>query len=183
MSNSADDFLDSIYNKDKIDAFKATALVNYEHRTLKKIMTMLGIGGKIKELEYATKDLTGKAGINVAQFNEVFQTLPFYLALRQIGYVYQTSVVDLFNKFRSLRIVEEWVNAYEESPKDKPVAMVFDFPGVKGTQLVCHTAREEGSNYNGLKILHTVSKDGLILCIEQLEPFLTEQARNWTPDI
>lgn len=175
MADNADSFLDNVFNQDKIDDFKQEAGMAYEHRVLKVVMLKLGLAEHIKPMEYATKDLTGKARISVIQFNEMFQTLPVYITLKQIGYVYHTTVPDLFNKFTDMKIIDAWVSAYEETDKRKPMALIFDFPGVKGAKLVCHNSLAQlRDDDNETRIVRYIGKGAKrqLLCIERLDPFL-----------
>jgi hypothetical protein len=181
IHSDMDNALDDIYSADKTNKWRFDIQRAYEQQIVKKLMQTLGFTTEINEFLKDIKQTTGeKPYLSVAYFNSQYPSFPVWLVPRKIGYMYQVTLKDLFNKFSSSKLATAWIDAYDEQPKDKPTALVFDVLGVKGKQLVCHNYGFDTAPTSETHILHRLKgEDNHLLCITRFESFLDDLSRTW----
>lgn len=179
----ADDALKQIYDPQAIAEFKAKAENAYEERVIKKLLAHVGLAEQAKTLAFRAKEKTGKARVSFEWFYDEHPDFPVYLKMRKLGFVYQVTVKELFNKFSSTPMYKAWEEFLYEVPVDnKPVGLVFDWPGVSGTKMVLHNwdiAATSGLDDGHLRLIKSVRKGGRLVCLEQFEPFLDNAMSVW----
>ena len=121
-----DGALDAIYNEHLINAQKGAANDAFETRVLKAMMLKVGLEDRIRPMLDETRQATGNSRISFAQFYEHYPDFPVWLKMHLIGYVHELHLRDLFNKFASLKFLNAWSEATDETPDNKPTALVLD---------------------------------------------------------
>lgn len=184
--SETDDILKSVvYNADVIAAKKATSLIAYEEKIVKKILTSAGMANNAKELAMRAKEKTGKARLSFELFYEEYPTFPVYLAIRKLPFVHKIMTKDLFNKFCSTIMFKEWQWFVDEAPVvTKPIGLVFDWPGIKGTQMVLHNMQCTQEWFdNNLRLVRAIGsgKNIQLITVEQFDPFIKELLSYWMP--
>lgn len=160
--------LEGIYDKRIIEEKRAESAAAYEEKIVKKILIAAGMEDQINIMKNDIRAKTGKPGLTFAWFYEQNPTFPIYLEFARLPYVYQTKVTDLFNKFESLSFYKEWLLLRDEYlEEDHYVGLVFDFPGIKGTQMIIHDAQFYTGPGN-----HFCSSGRVGVVLEPFDPFL-----------
>jgi hypothetical protein len=174
-----DDLLSDVF--DRAAEAKSVSMAAYEERVVKKMLGKAQLGDQAKQIAYRVKDLTGKARVNFSWFYSEYPDFPIWLGIRKVPYVHKLSVSDLFNKWSSLPFMQMWADLCDESPdSDKPVGLIFDWPGVKGTQLVLHNYKVD-FDVNSLRIIRKIGQGKLaeLVYLEQFEPFFDLVLDQW----
>jgi hypothetical protein len=183
MSGNADEILKGIYASDIVEERRAAARVAYEERIVKKILVRGGLDGEIGKLCMRAKEKTGKARLTFEWFYEEYPSFPVYLSMRKVPFVYQVTPKDLFNKFCSTPMFKIWEEFRDEAPvRDRPVALVFDWPAVKGTQMVIHNWERPQEWFDGnLRLIRSIGtgRKLQLITIEQFEPFFECVFSGW----
>ena len=174
--------IDDLFSGESKDRFKEKNMQTYEERIVKKLLTHVGLAHEINEIKRATKELTGQVSVSYAMFNDMHPDFPVALAIRQLSYVYEVSIKDLFNRFPSTQFFKTWADAVDEaSDPDKPLGLVFDWPGVAGTHMIIHNNTQVNLDVNNVRIARRVGKGSTAqtVYVEQLTSFLDSVAQHW----
>lgn len=180
---NADNLLEGIYNRQLINERKASKSFAYEEKIIKKILTKAGKVDQIAILANTAKIATGRPSVTFAGFNDLFPSFPVWIMARQLQYVFQITVTDIFNKFPSMPVIAAWEEVYEANQfPDKASVLVCDWPGVSGTQVVVHNHYTANVEDNVSRLSRTIGKGSkkIQVTIEQLEPFLDRILPMWT---
>jgi hypothetical protein len=184
--NPADDLLRSaVYNADVIALKKAISQSAYEEKIIKDILMHVGLDKEVGKLCMRVKEKTGRGRLTFEWFYEEYPHFPIYLAMRKIPFAFKVGAKDLFNKFTGTPMYTEWENFCDEAPvEDKPIGIVFDWPGVKGTQMIIHNDQQTMlQNDTGVRIVRRVGRGSATqpVIIEQLDNYLTPALARWVP--
>lgn len=169
-----DDKLDAIFNDELTNKRKATANAAFEDKVLSKIMIeMLGMSTDVvKLLRREVKERTGGEGkLTFNFFYENYPGFPVYLAFKSIGYVHETTIPDLFKATN--KILKVYGEEASTSRSDiLNFGLVFNFPGVPGTHMVCHNLTDPVyvNAGNGMLMYDEITEN--MLLIQQLKPFI-----------
>lgn len=154
----------------------------YEERIVKKIMTTGGVANKIGRLGMRAKEATGHGKILFTWLMDEYPSFPVFLVPRRLGLIYQAGVKHLFNNFDKLPTMNEWALIKAEADPAMPLGLVFDWAGVKGTQMVMHnwTTPIELDDGN-LRIVKRVGqgKHAEMVYIEQFSSFMSYVLNAW----
>jgi hypothetical protein len=181
--SETDDILSSVYDAEAIAARKAAGMAAYEERIVKKLLVHLGLAGSAAELAKRAKEKTGKARLSFEWFYEEYPDFPIYLVMRRIPFAFKVGVKDLFNKFCSTPMFKAWEEFRDEAPvEDKPIGLVFDWPGVAGTQMIMHNGANGYFDFdNRVRIVRSIGRGRNVepITVEQFIPFLDELLKTW----
>jgi hypothetical protein len=175
-----DEALGGVFDRERIEKAKALSMAHYEDRIVRKLMTQAGLQTQIPVMLKEVHDTTGvKPNLTFGLFHDHFPSFPVWLSIRRVPFVHEVSIKDLFNRFPSLKITEWWSEAVEAGPEGKPAALIFDFPGVKGSQLVCHNW-DTDMELRETRICRRIGPGrGQLIWIERFEPFFDGIASVW----
>lgn len=179
---NADDILKSVYNADIIAEKKAISQHAYEEKIIKQILTHVGLEKEVGKLCMPVKEKTGRGRLTFEWFYEAYPSFPIYLGMRKIPFAFQVSAKDLFNKFHTTPMYNEWMNFCDEAPaEDKPLGIVFDWPGIKGTQMIIHNDQNTLHRYDTCPRMMCRTKTGAMVTIEQFNKYLIPTLATWVP--
>ncbi len=178
-----DDALKDVYRSDQIQASRDAARAGYEEKIVKKILTAANLGTEIRDMAMDMQTRVGKARVTLAAFYESYPDFPVQLTARKLPFVYQVSFKDIFNKFCSTPIFKTWDEYRDECASDKPIGLVFDWPGVSGTQMIIHndTVLSDANNQVRLTRLigNPLNPNSFVITVEQFEGYLQNIIRRW----
>jgi hypothetical protein len=174
MSDPLDDVFDDALSRAKIDSYRAGIDTTYEDKIVKKFMDKVGLGGRVNELKELVRDRTGKSDkLSFALLREQFPDTTVWLKAVKIGHVYQTNLTHVFDNFGKSKIAAAWSEAYDEADHadaNAETAVIFDFPGIKGVQMVVHNMGDPPS-YGSAVFVATKCGDH-VLYLEKFDTFL-----------
>jgi hypothetical protein len=182
--DNADDLLKGIYDPALIAERKAAGQAAYEERIIRKILVRLKLDKEIGKLGGRAKEKTGRGRLTFEWFYEEYPSFPAYVGIRKIPFAHQVTMKDLFGKFTSTPMFKAWEEFRDEAPvEDKPIGLVFDWPGVQGTQMVIHNWDRNVSWFDGkLRFVQSIGRaNPQLIIVEQLEPFLVRAEECWIP--
>lgn len=175
----ADEALESVYDMDRIRAQADTAQRAYAHKMVKKLMERFHLDHA--RLLRDVKDVVGDgAQLSFNAFHANYPSFPVWLAYKKVPFVHETTIKDLFDGFSKWGPTKEWEAACEEAPDDTATGLVFDCPGVKGTQLILHNWLPPPSAT--VLLLKDPAEDGGYCFLEKYESFLRMIEDRWAPE-
>jgi hypothetical protein len=183
MNDDLDKLLgDDVFAPALTSEAKARSLVLYEEKVVKKILAAGGLPQIGRDIADLVKDRTGKAKVTLGVFYEFYPNFPIKLVIKRIPYVYTVTVSDMFNSLKAIQVFTTWEELFDElGDEDKPFGIIFDWPGVKGTQMVVHNMSDVNLDLNDVRVVRRIGKgaDAQTLYLERFQPFMDTVIDRW----
>lgn len=161
-----------------LNEVKRSADYRWEHRVVSRLLTVLDVAWKRKELLDAEEEATGESRLSLATFHEAFPDLPFRLlshALYRIeSDVNVAKLLTKFSKTRLMKTYDEYADYLpEDMSEDKAYGLVVPWPYVKNGFILHDMAVDFSSEGTRLVI-----RDGdRVLILEPFDNFLEHALR------